>query len=155
MQRRYIFCKLSCFTLIKGSFSEFGIFAQTSFFESTEDYICNEDTYATKIYMQQRYICNEDICICNEDIYATKICMQRRYICNGDIYATKIYMQQGYICNEETHLVESAADDDIAAGLDNCVGRAQLGPNLLAPNLVKICEGLCFVFCVLYFGRDM
>ena len=75
--------------------------------------------------------------------------MQRRYICNGDIYATKIYMQQGYICNEETHLVESAADDDIAAGLDNCVGRAQLGPNLLAPNLVKICEGLCFVFCVL------
>ena len=89
--------------------------------------------------MQRRYICNEDI-------HATKINMQRRYICNGDIYATKIYMQQGYICNEETHLVESAADDDIAAGLDNCVGRAQLGPNLLAPNLVKICEGLCFVF---------
>ena len=64
-------------------------------------------------------------------------------------------MQRRYVCNEETHLVESTADDDIAAGLDNCVGRAQLGPNLLAPNLVKICEGLCFVFCVLYFARDM
>ena len=94
--------------------------------------------------MQRRYTCNGDI-------HATKINMQRRYICNGDIYATKIYMQQGYICNEETHLVESTADDDIAAGLNNCVGRAQLGPNLLAPNLVKICEGLCFVFCVLCF----
>ena len=40
-----------------------------------------------------------------------------------------------------SYLVQSTPDDDIAAGLDNCVGRTQLGPNLLAPNLVHfICE---------------
>ena len=73
---------------------------------------------------------------CNKDVF------QQGYMEPGYICAMRMFLQPGYKClfcaGISSDLIESTTNDDIAARLNNCVGGAQLGSNLLAPNLVNV-----------------